>query len=473
MGVRRVLRGGQLTVLVLVVLYSAWTVLVTPAIPVETHWRALAVAAGIGLLGLWGSHLWRSAAAVFFLGFWAVWAFMLPITTAWGPGTRPVVREVEGMASGAVISVALVLLSRGGTDATRVFRWAWILVLVSTGTIAVWEVTTGQHFLVTSTRVWEAPERSPAATFINPNNYACVLALCIGLLLQWMSAVRKAGLRIVLGLLAAVSVALVVLTVSRAALLLVGVQVIIAAILALSRAGVTARMVAWLRQHRAAGTGLFLLVAGSVAALFVVPQLARVNPVLRMLQPTDERVAAADTLRLELTRAGLRYFEQTPWTGTGAGSFEVLLTRERPQAVAILTNMHNSFVELLTQYGLVVTIPLALTFLACLWRVVKGLLPHRVAGQDQATARIQRRQGVDRAGLVAQLVSVLLTVVVAGLIVSSTLTWSLWWVMIANAVALAWALSNTAHAEKASPRPDPSEPQSAPDDRAPLTAGQR
>lgn len=435
--------------------YVGWTVLLTPPMGAVVPWVWLGLLLSLGLTGIPGSGLLRSPAPLLLMLFWVVWAAMLPVTTAWAPGTRPVTREVMALASAAVVSVTLVLLSRGERAAVRAFEWLWLVVFLTTLVITGWEISTTEHLLVTRERIWEAPPRSPAATFINPNNYACVLVVVFGVATQWLSAPRvQRWLRVLLGLVSAGSVALVVLTASRAALLALAVQLTLALLLWLTRAGHVATARRWGARHRAAAAGLGVLAAAVVAATVLVPALAARNPVLRMLLPRDADTAASDGLRLALTRTGLRYWRQNPWTGTGAGSFESRLNRERPPGVVVLTNMHNAFVELLSQYGLVVTAPFALLLLLLCWRVVR-----RVNGSahDPATA------GTDQVAMRFQLAAVLVGVIVAGLTVSSALTWTMWWVMIAHATVLAWAV----HRRPARAVQAPVEPNDHADERRP------
>ncbi len=460
--------------IVVLCLYVAWTVVITPRIGEPASWAFLIGMLLAAVTGLWGMRpvaLRRAWAPLLLVGFWAIWAAMLPLTTRWSPGNREVGREVTGMTIVALISVALVLFSRGDPRLVRAFRWGWLALFLTTLIVAAWEITTMEHLLVTRQRTWDAPGRSPAATFINPNNYACVLVVMVGVSLQWASEKISRLAKVGLIACAVTSVGLIWQTASRSALLFALVQIVLAATLWASRRGWLTRARRWGTTHTlpAALAGLAAVVV--VGATFLVPALARINPVLRMIRPADATSAASDDLRLALTKAGLRYSLQNPWRGTGAASFEDRLARDKPAGVFFLTNMHNGLLELLSQYGVFVAGPFLALLLLLAWRVIRprvGGTPGSRRGSDPARGRglakgssvVERRQtttgatesgantaagaavSTDVTGMRYLLAAMLVSVLMSSVAVSSTLTWPAWWLMVAHACALGWALSN-------------------------------
>lgn len=430
-------------------LYVAWTVVATPPLGPVVPWVWLGLLALLGVLGIPGSRLLRSPAPLLLLLFWAVWAATLPITTAWAPQARQVTRELWSLYSAVAISITLVLLSRGGRKGLPVMRSfdiMWVAVFVTTLSIAVWEVVTTDHLLVTASRTWLPPPRSPAATFINPNNYACVLVVVMAIALLWATERRLSRLgRVLLVLVAAGCVGAAALTDSRAAYLAFAVQAGLALMLWVVRGGVVARFRKWAARHRLVAGGLVLAGLAVVAAPFVVPALAARNPLLFVLQPAYDDEAQSDALRLRLTKVGVRYWLDNPWFGTGAGSYEVRLSQDHPAGITMVTNMHNAFVELLAQYGSVVTLPFALLLAVLLWLVVRPM--PRLPGGTPAPAT-----GHDATGLRYRLAALLVGIAVAGVTVSSALSWGVWWVMIAHATAIGWTLHNEAGARRGARR---------------------
>ena len=193
-------------------------------------------------------------------------------------------------------------------------------------------------------------------------------------------------------------------------------------------------------------TGVVAL-AGVVAA-FTVPALASRNPLYRLATSlTAEATARSDHLRLDLIRAGLRYTTDSDGLGTGAASFEPLLAADPHPGVAVQTWLHNSFVELLLQYGVLPTLVLA----ALITAVVVTLLPRSTA----LTARSAPRSAVDpEAGLArAEAAAALIAFVALGVVASTALPSQLWWVMLAQATASASASASLMRAGRPAQTP--------------------
>ena len=110
------------------------------------------------------------------------------------------------------------------------------------------------------------------------------------------------------------------------------------------------------------------------------------------------------------------------------------------------TNLHNAFVELLTQYGVLVFAPYAallLILVAALW-LRTG---RRSVGRDRRPADNGRPapDAAPRERVVArnELAGQLTAFVLLGATASSALEIPFWWLSLANAVALAWYLQAT------------------------------
>lgn len=253
-----------------------------------------------------------------------------------------------------------------------------------------------------------------------------MLLVCLGVLLLRLCERIGQWTRVGLTLLAFGCVVLIGFTLSRMALL--GVVLV---------AGGAAQL-AWRRAHGPDGGTprwrilrpvTFTLLGLTVAAL-VLPGASRVNPLLRLLAPDPEATARADELRLALVEAGLRMWSTQPWIGVGGGRFETLLAQQAGGA-GRMTPMHNSFVELLTEYGAVLAGVLVLTLTWLVVRLLRG-------GGGEPTHGAPA--GLDRPGARYLLGVYLLGFGVAGVLVSSALPWTMWWLTIASATTTAWWL---------------------------------
>lgn len=488
-GAHLLARAGRLwpAALILLGLLLAWTTQVSSRL--QGPWRVGALGLGlfvsvVVLSAIASTRWWRSRTGWAWLAFWTVWAATLPWTLR--PAAMPTpdligaAREAQQVAAGlkhpirvpplsggdevtqlalaAAVTGAMLLLAGGSRRGVLAFRALWLAVLWSTAPIAIREVLTDQHIITTTYDVWFFTPHTPSGPFQNPNNYACVLACAVGVLLVWALDTSTRWWTGVLLASVSLAAALAFATGGRAALVAIVLQVLVALVVARRQRGWGGRPsmgAGRSTQRRAVVAGAGVLVGSALVVLtLVVPTLTSRNPLLRLFATGDGEAAAYDSLRFALTRTGLRYWWEHPWLGTGAGTFETRLATELPHDVSNPTiNLHNAFVEILSQYGIVVFAPFALLLLVLVWRVVDRppLRPRRLR-QTRSFASASTRsgtlvapesgpsQGVRRANYRLELALLLMMIAVTGVVVSSALALPMWFVMIAHATHLGWAL---------------------------------
>lgn len=394
----------------------------------------------VAVARLWRLRWWRSPVVLTWWAWWAALAVAATLTWRSLPiGETPVLGEVRAVVSareeiaqlglGAAAASALLVLSRGERRGVRGFRWLWLAILVTTAPVALWEIRTDQHIVLSrwGEGVWNFTPHVPAATFTNPNNYACVLVAVVGALLGWSLAgmwgrASRWGAALLLAA-AVFATWLVWATLSRGAFAAIAVQLVVAAVGLAAALGLGARLRAS-RAGRLGATVVGALLAVGLLASFVVPALAARNQLLRAPKAGEE---ASDAQRIELIRAGLRYWRESPWLGTGPGTYEYHLATGRPVGVPDPTiNAHNAFVEILSQYGLLGTVPLALLVGVLGWYAVRPARRERALATCGISARVE-------------IGALLVAFAVTGVVVSSALAMPLWCVMLAHATAVAWS----------------------------------
>ncbi|WP_162872755.1 O-antigen ligase family protein [Austwickia chelonae] len=371
---------------------------------------------------LWRLTWWRSRSVILWVAFWVAWAVSATVTWNTQPGAtgKAARSELSLMAASAAITGAMILLSRGTRAGQYGFRTLWVLVLATTAPVAVMEILYDEHIVVTRWVEWYFQPHIPAGTFSNPNNYACVLVAVTGTLLAWSLDRVPRWVGVVFLATAGATTWLIWTTLSRGAVGAVALQLVVVSIGIAARRGWWAavrrsRTARWVAISLASALGLL------IAAAFLVPALADKNPLLRTPKAGEEE---SDGLRINLIRAGLRYWESSPLFGTGPGTFEYRLGQEKPVGIEDLTiNAHNGFIEILSQYGLFVAIPF-LALLAYCCRHTVGL--HSTAADAEVVSRR------------VEIGCLLIALTVTGVVVSSSLALPMWFVMLAHVVTLSW-----------------------------------
>ena len=409
-------------------LYLLFLPLLDQAVGVTTTWIVYLAFVAVGAARLRFARTrgaWIAGLAVLP---WLAWALTWPRWSAWAPDSRAVQAEQMWLLACGLLTLAAIAIGAGSRRGVELHRVAWLTLGAVVVPIGLWEVTTQQHL---GPGPWLPPPWSAAATYPNPNNFAAVLLVVYGLALGRLTERLTRVDRLVTAALAVASLAVMVATLSRMAVAAALLVTVGAAVLECRRRGLLRRpspaagdRPAWL-----APVGITAAVAALVASL-TWPVVARGNPLAQFLFPGDASTARADDLRASLIRQGLDLWSTDPWRGIGAARFEVLLQERGFERVM---PMHNGFLEILTEYGLVVAWPLAL------WILALGYCLLAPAGPGRAIV-MGRPRGLDRAGTRYALGVWLAAFGVAGLVTSSPLTWQLWYLMAAGATVAAWPL---------------------------------
>lgn len=413
----------------------------------------------------------RASAAWAFGVFVAVLLLWSPIVYLRSPDAVAARAELTGLLTGVLLAAGVLAASRtsasGRLSPTRGdpspttsarpslggWRLGWTLGLGLALVTAAVELLTGRHVHADESLSWTLDPTIVAGPFRNPNDFAAVLVVLVSGTIAYRAGVSRPAARLCLAVLAAFGVVAVFLTQSRGGLVaVVLVLAIHAARVALDRraerrmtsapgseaASGRAHTGAWAAppaQGRGTVTWAFVVFAtiGATIAAFTVPALTRLNPVATMITAAGEPgTARSDTLRLDLIRAGWRYFTGSDHLGTGAGSFEYLLAHDPNPGVSHIIWMHNSFLELLLQYGVVVA--------AALGAVITTVLVSLVLGLRQTSSGTVRHNR-ERRLVVAESLSALVGFAALGSLAYTALETHAWWMMLAQAVAGAWWLT--------------------------------
>lgn len=429
------LEGLAGIVLVALGLHTVWLPFLDGRVPIQVTIASRYVVLALGVLLMrWAPRRGWCVPTLLVVSL-LVWVGTAPYWTAWLPEGVAQARPRRVVLTNALIAAACLLVAGGRRAGAHRVRTMWVAVVATTVPVGVWEAMTGHHLVPDGT--WRFPASAPAAVFGNPNNFAVVLTVGFGIAL--VSATdRLPGWRRGLWLgMAAVCAALVHATSSRAAEAVCAVLVLVAATLWWARTSGGARRVLRRRPRTIAAAAGAALV--TVVASVTVPALVAVNPVLRIVRPTDGATARSDSIRLGLVQAGLDMWRESPWFGIGVNHFDVLVKRHHPEFLP-LTSMHNGLVEMLVAFGIVVAAPFAVTLLVIGVEAVRPLPRRDLFGRP---SRLDVRSGR------ALTVVYLLAFLQAGVVVSSSVPWSVWWLLLASSAATAWWTASAAAAGRA------------------------
>ncbi len=350
----------------------AVTLLLLPWLSPDLSWRRLWAPRFYFLLGV----IWLTWGAIGFL---------------WTPDTADGARELIAVGTGFLIGFIFLTLKAYTDNGVLAIGWGWSAAFLATSLIALWEVVTGHHlpsYYTLHLPSYATPDI--ASTFGNPNNYGAFLVLAYPFL--WLSywLTRKTFWRWMPYLFILSTPVFLFLSASRLSMIGYLLQM-----LALG-------FVSLLHPRKHIFTLLTLLISAIIIGVAISNPTLKLNRKIDVARKEfqvdinnenslsesaestgaeDEKNSKADSAgvkkpesagaietkehppqrisaiqgRINLTRNGLWMIRTTWGRGVGPGGFEYFhLNRLVPFPTRDIPNPHNFFIEIASQYGILV-----------------------------------------------------------------------------------------------------------------------
>jgi teichuronic acid biosynthesis protein TuaE len=359
----------------------------------------------------------------------ALWIGWGVLSWAWTPDPFAGGAEVIIESLGFVIIITLISVVRQSAGAIEVIRYGWVSAFLMTLPFAIWELATNHHLGSNVVDVQTGGEFSlpffyASVTFGNRNDYATFLVLCFPFLLWSLARSRPFILKVLLTVLLVSAGFIVAVNGSRLGM---GALIIELAV-----------WISWQLSHAHSGVGAILVVvavaaAGNAAFRFQPASLQRVEGLAAGLS------GSSTIARLNIVLNGLELVKRSGGVGVGAGGFEhEMVYAPRMKSAGGIVNPHNVWIEIASQYGLVVFF----AFVSWLFYLAITLL---------RAARLARRQRLPAIWAIAPQHALL---VLAGLLPAAAMSSSLLqWTMLWTSLACVAAIADSAQTRVVAPRP--------------------
>lgn len=237
----------------------------------------------------------------------------------------------------------------------RLSPWFFTAVVCMYLATAVWELTTLQHLPVS--RLYGKLTFVPSGPFYNENNLAGFLLLPLPFVLYLSALHRGWWLKVFSAMLVIMIFAVLTITGARIAMLAVGLFFFISFVF----------MSKWkTRLGIVLGLALVILAVSFLAGPILNQGTTMLVKELGSIS-SEQETARMSSLRIrkQLILEGLDITAGSAFMGVGAGNFETYMGTERSQRTGGITNAHNFVLELLGNFGLLIT--LAFLFIYVRW----------------------------------------------------------------------------------------------------------
>ncbi|MHB1454855.1 MAG: O-antigen ligase family protein [Saccharofermentanales bacterium] len=345
-----------------------------------------------------------NAFSVKFMLFWLLYSFF---SLAWVKDDKEWLKAMYFIGIGVICILVFSSVLLDAKDFMTAFRLFSVMILFH-NVVGWYEVLTGNYLLANNLQAKFAANRNPVTSFTNTNDFATLMAMSFFVLLICFANSRRLADRAFFTVLAASSVLLLIKTDSRANM--IGLALGLAVFLLL--------FVRSSRYKKYIFSGL--LVPGIILTLSpgVIDLISKLITSLLTLDFASGN--GSDSVRINLLKNGALFLVRTFGFGTGAGNGEFWMNRYSQFYTAGNSNMHNWWMEILTEYGVLV-FSLYLVFYLKLARDLFRFMKQSNSAEDRNIAR----------GMLCAMATFILASISSSSIMPAEWLWVFWAIAIA------------------------------------------
>lgn len=270
-----------------------------------------------------------------FLLFWLVYAFL---SISWAVEKNYALRHFTLLFMGISI-VFFIVYNIKDLKNLMILYWLFICVFIAFIPLGLWEVITGNHLdtAALSQRIFYVPISAPAATFTNQNDYATYIVLYSPFIFVWCKYYTSIYSRILSSSTIIAGLYLLIMTTSRSCYIAFGIGFIFWIIFCFRFSGVIKTLIIL------------------VAFYFIVfNKLEIISEILTNQILSLTFIDTSNEIRLNLIKNAFYFLLNSFGAGVGAGNAEYYMQYHSIYYVAWITNVHNWWIEILVNYGVLV-----------------------------------------------------------------------------------------------------------------------
>lgn len=296
-----------------------------------------------------------------FLVIWLVYGIL---SIVWAASKIDTVKHIIFLFLDISLIFFIVKLTTDVNELMKLF-YIWIGIYIVLIPIGFWEVITGDHLKTSGLNLvdegYEHYKFSPTTLFANQNDYATLIALTIPMFYTSIRYLQNGFSRFFYLICLVLSIVMLMFTSSRA-----------------NYIGVVIGFAFWFFFILKTKGRMNVIIASlSIVALLLInisdeeiKFLANVWDDFNVLMNLQDEDAGVD-IRSNLIKNGLWFALNSGGFGIGAGNIEYYMANFPKYDVGDTTNVHNWWIELLTNYGVVIFIGYLIFYVSIIWRLWK------------------------------------------------------------------------------------------------------
>lgn len=270
--------------------------------------------------------------------FFLFWFFYALCSFLWAASLKLWLRNVVFLFIGITLIFGCIYHFKTFRD-LKFFIIIWIVALCCLNFIGFWEVTTGNHLITSNLLNKQYKVFAPTSVFHNQNDYATFLTLSICFLLPLIENIKTLSHRICSIMLLASSLYLLVFTTSRSNII-----------------AVVMVFISWfiLFFHKYNLKVKFVISILLIPLMIIFINSFITSSTIQSLSHEITEGIGSGGVRINLIQNSFSFLANSFGLGVGAGNVEWYMQNKAIFDTKGILNVHNWWVELLTNYGIII-----------------------------------------------------------------------------------------------------------------------
>jgi len=314
----------------------------------------------------------KSIVSRLFITLGSLWISWGTLSILWAPDWHRAILDVLHVIFGYAVVFSLLNLRAYTSRGLLVLSKGWLGAFMVTMVVAIWEIISGRHLpsSFTEQTPYYAQLGVVASTFGNPNNYGAFLVLAFPFMLLLYLWETRFYFRILYFAFLILWPFLIMLSASRLALIGFGVEVLTFGVLyLLSFRRIPSSLVVYI---------FFLALAG----IFLDPEFRLYEKIYNIYSEIDS--GGSIVVRVNLALNALWMIYKTSGRGVGAGGFEIIHEQGSvPYWTDGIINPHNFWLEILSEYGIIIFLLFVTCYFVLFYLSFKKLLNKKHLGKER------------------------------------------------------------------------------------------
>lgn len=251
----------------------------------------------------------------------------------------------------------------------------WILFLIVTIVIAIWEINTGQH--LSTSGYMKSPEltiKIPTTFYTNSNDYATFLAISLPFLLFYIWSSKKIYLKLFF-LLISFTIAFLILYIgSRANIISISIAFILYFVISN-------------KQFKIKVSVIFIFLFFILFIFFqeIIDNILFMlnNNLMSIIDSSERTMNDSNIVRMNLIYNSIDFLSQTYGFGVGAGNAEAWMEKYGSYDTMGITNPHNWWIEILVNYGLFIFVFYVVIYIRLIYQLFVVFLSSKDVNQKE------------------------------------------------------------------------------------------